>query len=254
MSATADEGPPMVKSADRTMRVLELLGRSGPMSFTELQKALALPKSSAHSLIATMTARGWVALDRTTGGFRLGYRARILGAGGVDEAELADLVDGPLTELRDRMDETVHFAQLAGSDILYLLSKYSNQALGVRFKPGRRLPAYASGLGKAMLATLSAEDLADHMPARFEKLTPKTIGSRAALDKDLDHIRTVGFSEDDEEGALGIHCFAVAVVHPDAPLTAISVSMPEVRFTREIGEHTVAALKGTRDRVLELLS
>jgi DNA-binding IclR family transcriptional regulator len=254
MSAAANEGPPLVKSADRTMRVLELLGRSGPMSFTELQKALEMPKSSAHSLIATMTARGWVALDRTTGGFRLGYRARILGVGGVDESELSELADGPLTGLRDRLDETAHFAQLAGTDILYLLSKYSNQVLGVRFKPGRRLPAYASGLGKAMLSTLEPAELDEHLPATFEKLTPKTLGTRAQLDEQLVTIRANGFAEDDEEGSIGVHCFAVAIAHPDAPLTAISVSMPEARFTPELGEHTVAELRRTRDEIVALLS
>lgn len=239
-----------VKSADRALRVLEVIGQRGPMTFTALQHAMELPKSSAHSLISTMMARGWLATDRDSGNIKLGYRVRMLGVGGLDESEFTDLADDVLGGLRDALNETTHLAVLDGADILYLSSKYSNHALGVRFRPGRRLPAYASSLGKAMLATLPAGELEAHVASRFEALTPNTITTRAALDRDLDLVRERGYAEDDEENTVGVHCFSVALSHPAVPLTAMSVSLPVARLRADTAAVVVPLLLDARDRLI----
>lgn len=242
-----------VKSADRALRVLEVIGQRGPMSFTALQHAMELPKSSAHSLISTMTARGWLAVDRESGNIKLGYRVRMLGMGGLDESEFTDLADDVLASLRDALNETSHLAVLDGTDLLYLASKYSDHTLGVRFRPGRRLPAYASSLGKAMLATLGPDELESHLSGRFEALTPNTITTRAQLDRDLDLVRERGYAEDDEENTLGVHCFAVALAHPAVPLMAMSIALPVARLRRDTAQTVVPLLTEARDTLLKRL-
>lgn len=66
-----------VKSADRALRLMELLGRRSPRRFTELVDELAIPKGSLHALIAALAASGWVVVERERG-VSLGYRALAL--------------------------------------------------------------------------------------------------------------------------------------------------------------------------------
>ncbi|TXK16377.1 IclR family transcriptional regulator [Homoserinibacter sp. GY 40078] len=253
MAGVEASAPQPVKSADRALRVLEVIGQRGPMSFTALQHAMELPKSSAHSLVSTMTARGWLAVDRSTGNLKLGYRVRMLGVGGLDETEFTELADDVLASVRDALNETTHLAVLDGTELLYLSSKYSDHALGVRFHPGRRLPAYASSLGKAMLATLDQTQLDAHLPARLEPLTSHTITSRASLDRDLHLARDRGYAEDDEENTIGVHCFSVALSHTAIPLMAVSVAIPVPRLRDDSAQLVVPLLQDARDELLRRL-
>ncbi|RIQ11595.1 IclR family transcriptional regulator [Jiangella rhizosphaerae] len=240
---------PSVKSAERALRLVELLAEREPRSFTELYRALGMPKSSLHALLASLAHTGWVA-DDGRGGVSLGYRARAMGLSGLDESDVLDLVDDVMEDLRARLDETIHLARLDDGAVLYLASKYSRQALGVRFRPGRRMPSYATALGKAMLAALPASELALALPREYAALTPHTLTSEAALAAELDRVRAAGYAEDHEEGTVGLRCLAVALQHADLPLVALSCSVPVPRMTDAKRAEILAALLDARSTVL----
>ena len=63
---TATAGTSAVKSADRVLAILDLLAERGTLTFSEVVEALALPKSSAHNLLATMLERQYIELPRRT--------------------------------------------------------------------------------------------------------------------------------------------------------------------------------------------
>lgn len=243
--AISGKAVPSVKSAERALRLVELLAEREPRSFTELYRALDMPKSSLHALLASLTHHGWAA-DDGRGGVSLGYRARAMGLSGIDESDVLGLVDDVMDDLRTRLDETIHLARLDDGSVLYLASKYSRQALGVRFRSGRRMPAYATALGKALLA--ASPDSA--WPDEFVALTPHTLGSVAALTEELERVRAAGFAEDHEEGTVGLRCVAVALVHADLPLVALSCSVPVPRMTDAKHAEIVSALLDARTAVL----
>ena len=86
---------PAVKSAERALRVVELLATSGPTTFAELRRELGMPKSSLHALITTMKSSGWVTSDRR-GAFALGFRAHAIGIPGLDDSDVIQLTDAQL--------------------------------------------------------------------------------------------------------------------------------------------------------------
>jgi len=240
-AGSATKMVPAVKSAERALRLLEVLTTDKRATFAALQRELGMPKSSLHALLATMSALGWVSTDRR-GAFTLGYRAHALGIAGMDDSAFIALTDDLLDELRTKLDETVHLARLDGLDVLYLVSKYARHALNVHFEVGRRLPAYVTALGKAMLAELADDVVPEHLPETLTPLTPHTIVARPTLLKELSSIRQAGYAFDDQEGTIGLTCFAVAVHHLDLPLIAVSCSIPNVRLDDAKRELVVAAL------------
>jgi IclR family acetate operon transcriptional repressor len=107
------------------------------------------------------------------------------------------------------------------------------------FRPGRRGPMHASGIGKAILAARPQAEVAGMLGRRaLERFTEKTLDTQAALFADLEAIRARGWSLDDEEHTVGMRCIAAAVFNEYGEAVAgLSVSGPAVRLSYErIGE------------------
>jgi len=239
-----DEGFQPVKSAGRTLDVLETLGASPrPWALGDLARALDIPKSSLHGILRTMVRRGWVEVDPTGSRFRLGMRALQVGASYLDGDDLVGLAAGALDELSRLFGETVHLGRLDGPQVIYLAKRESVHPLRLYSAIGRRLPAHATALGKALLAAQPDEVVAALLDRPLVRLTPRTITDPAALHAALDTVREVGYAVDQEENSEGITCFAMAVPLAVPATDAVSVSLPVSRLAPDTEERVVAALR-----------
>lgn len=229
----AADGPatPGVKSADRTVELLELLSRtSEPLTLSEIQRELSYPKSSLFVLLRTLVARGWVETDRRGTGYSIGVRALLVGTSYLDRDPVIRAATRGLEELRAEVNETVHLARLDGADVVYLASRESGHQLRLTSRVGRRLPAHATSLGKALLAQRSDEEVDAILPAELVALTPLTLTDRAALFADLALTRERGYALERGENTAGLGCFAVALDYKHPASEAISCSVPSVRL------------------------
>jgi DNA-binding IclR family transcriptional regulator len=232
-----------VKSAGRTLDVLEVLADQ-PRSWTlvDLARALDIPKSSLHGLMRTMTARGWVRADETGTRFRLGMRALQVGAAYLDGDDSVAVMSGVLDELSRRLGETVHLGRIDGDQIVYLAKRDSTHRLRLYSAVGRRLPAHATALGKALLAQHTDGAVDRMLTWPLERLTPGTVTERGDLHRALAAVRDAGYAVDREENAEGILCFAMAVPLTVPATDAVSVSVPATRMSAEVERRIVAAL------------
>ena len=238
MTADGDFHP--VKSADRTLDVLEALAAaSSRPSLGELARALGIPKSSMSGILRTMVRRGWVEADETGTRFALGLRALQVGASYVDGDDVVARFAGTLDALAAEFGETVHLGRLAGTAVTYLAKRESVHPLRLYSAIGRRLPAHATALGKALLAR--RDDVVERLSFPLPALTAHTITSASTLHEELAAIRERGWAADREENSIGITCFAVALSSVDA----ISVSVPTARLTADLEARVVAALRTT---------
>jgi DNA-binding IclR family transcriptional regulator len=234
-----DGGFQPVKSADRTLDVLEALaGTPARRSLGDLTRALGIPKSSLHGLLRTMVRRGWVEADETGTRFRLGLRAVQVGASYVDGDDAVARYARVLDELAGQFGETVHLGRLFGGDVTYLAKRESVHPLRLYSAIGRRLPAHATALGKALLARHGDAAVDDLLTWPLAALTPNTITDRAVLFAELASIRTRNWAADREENTVGISCFAVALGLSDA----ISVSIPTARLDAGMEARVISAL------------
>lgn len=244
-----------VKSAARTVEILEFLAarQNRPVRLRELSEALGVPRSSLHALLRTLAQHGWVRSDATGTLHGIGIRALLAGTSYLDTDPYLPLVTPILDGLREQLDETFHFGRVDGKDVVYLATRESSQYLRPYSRVGRRLPAYSTSLGKAILAGLPADERDSHLPPTLEPLTPHTLTERAALDADLEATRQRGYAVDNEENTVGLRCFAVALQYDDEPATdAISASIPLARLSPERDAEIVAALRQAGDRITRL--
>jgi DNA-binding IclR family transcriptional regulator len=247
--------PATVKSADRVMAILDLLSERGSSSFREIAQSLELPKSSAHALLQTMLARGFVTVDSATETYRIGTRVWAIAqsCGGIEDL---------LTSLKPGMDgvmrrtlETVQLAALDGLSAVYLGLSESPHAMKLTSRAGARLPAHSSAIGKALLASLDPQEAESRLAgATLVALTEHTITDPLELVEELGRIRQRGYSVDNEEFAIGLRCIAMPVRDLDEqPVCAISVSMPTPRYNAAAAANAREALADAVDAAKSLL-
>ncbi|MFI7435900.1 IclR family transcriptional regulator domain-containing protein [Micromonospora haikouensis] len=238
----------LVKSADRTLAILDLLTehRDG-LTLTEVQRRLEFPKSSTYVLLMTMTARGFLEQDPDTRRFRIGIRLWQAGQSYVAINDLEKVALPYMETLRDTLNETVQLATLDGTDNVYIAKVDPDHHLRLASRVGVRLPAYATGIGKALLSQLDEDDLRDRFAdTEFVPYTPQTVTSLPELVAAVRQARTHGYAIDNCEYTPGVFCVA-APLHGLRATTraAISVSIPEVRKTPELIRRTIDTLCST---------
>ena len=240
-----------VKSAVRTVELLEYLaGRHDePARLREISDALDMPRSSAHALLRTLVGQGWVRSDPSGTLYGIGIRALLVGTSYLDSDPYLPLIIPFLDDLRATLDETFHLGRLDGTDIVYLATRESQQYARTANRVGRRLPAYATSLGKALLAEQFGVERERHIPSALTPLTPQTITERAVLDSQLDEVRIRGYARDDEENTSGVSCFAVPLHYCRPAQDAISASIPVSRLSPQREREIIDALQSTGDKV-----
>jgi IclR family KDG regulon transcriptional repressor len=97
---------------------------------------------------------------------------------------------------------------------------------------GGRHPAYASAMGKVLLASLPPERIEATLQGReLAALTPRTITDKTALQRELEQIRVRGFALDDEEAFPGIRCVAAPIRDQSGRVVAaVSATIPVQRL------------------------
>lgn len=241
------EGVREVKSAARTVELLELLSGMGQAaSLRVLSERMGVPRSSLYALLQTLVQRGWVRTDATGTLYTLGIRALLTGTGYIDADTRTAQVRPHLDALSERTGETLHFARLDGADVVYLATRESRHYLRPHSRVGRHLPAHATALGKALLAERTDAAADALLPAELKALTAHTVTDREVLLAELSVVRDRGYATDDGENVEGVRCVAVSLRYDRPATDALSCSIPSARYSDELAEETLAALRETR--------
>src|SRR5262249_22011020 len=237
-----------VQSVGRALDLLERLGASdGDVPLGDLARATGLQPPTAHRLLQTLVQREWVVQNPRTTQYRL--RRKLLSIVGDIEARTARLralARPHLTALRDDTGESTNLVVLDGLAAVYIDQVPSRRPIRMFAEIGARVPAYASGAGKAMLAfqTPTVDRALERLT--LEPLTAHTLTDRAALKRALRQARTRGYAFDSEEYEVGVACTAAPIRGEDGiAVAAISVSAPAARWRaldrgrlgRQIAEH-----------------
>jgi DNA-binding IclR family transcriptional regulator len=239
-----------VKSADRVLQVFDLLATEPQgLSFTEIRERLELPKSSAHTLLATLVVNQYITLDEGTRRYAVGLRLwqagqAYLPATGLEQAALPYLQNAS-----DAVNETAQLAILDGTENVYIAKVDAKQQLTLASRVGGRLPAYATGIGKALLSGLTDDEVrARFRGIRFTHFTPHTVTSLRALLAELRTVRERGYATDQGEYTPGVHCVAMPVLDRSGGIcAAMSISVPSVRMSESLHEKICKVLGNETD-------
>ncbi|MER6207567.1 IclR family transcriptional regulator C-terminal domain-containing protein [Streptomyces sp. NPDC001642] len=198
-------GREFVESLARGLTVLTAFGEDrAELTLTEVAQATGLARATARRALITYEHLGLVT---PSGDRRFALTPRVLSLGfpPLSRTTLPALALPHLTALAARIHEPASLAILVGDDVQYTARVATSRVMSVNIAVGTRLPAYATALGRVLLA--------DAPPRHHElrALTPRTLTDPAALAAELDTVRTQGYALVDEELEAGLRSIAVPV-------------------------------------------
>jgi len=198
-----------------------------PVTLQDLHDRTGIPKPTLVRLLAILTQEGCTVRldDRPTYG--LGPTVTAIAAGVADDLHPEELARPYLQRLSAAVGHTANLGVLTGNQVLHLCVVLANRPIRYIVHTGSRDDPHSTGLGKALLAQLDAAAVQRIVgDGPLDAKTPGTITSRTKLDAELKKVRRQGYAYDDQEGALGLSCFAVPVVVDGRPVAALSISGP----------------------------
>jgi DNA-binding IclR family transcriptional regulator len=169
-----------------------------------------------------LTEFGFV--DRQEGGYRLGPRLHVLGAGpAVSAEELIRAADPMLAELTAETGETSFISRRVGLGAVCLSQHPSSQALRVAVEPGTTSPLDVGAAAQILLA---------YAPEEIQDAALAEAADAAATRRQLPSIVTAGWAQDDGASFAGAVTIAVPVLRDDGIIAAIALTAPSDRATR----------------------
>jgi DNA-binding IclR family transcriptional regulator len=222
-------------SLEKGLALLQQLSAAeAPMLVSELAAAAGLNRATAYRLCEVLERNGWL-LGVEAGSRRqfhlgstaLGFAVLVASRFGIEER-----VQPIMDSLAERVGETVHAGFLDGSTIVHVANALPSSGAYMALPLGARVDAHVTALGKALLATLSRDELLARFPVEeLTGRTPSSIRSRTELIKALEGVRSSCYAIDDEESGIGVRCIAAPVFgNAGKALAAISVTTMPVRL------------------------
>jgi DNA-binding IclR family transcriptional regulator len=232
-------------SIEKALDVLFHVAGAGSAGVSEIARALALPKSTAHRLLAALGRRGLI--ERDAGGrYKPGLRILALGLGVLEREPIVAAARPVLEAAAEEIGETLFLAAARGGRIVVLDKAEGTGFLRAAPRVGSEVPVHATAVGKLQLAF--DPDSVSLPVGAWPRFTPRTPTSRRALEREVARARKRGWAENREEWMPGLVVLAAPVVaagrmQATLALAALSVRLPAAKTERVARKLVAAAAK-----------
>ncbi|MHA6782147.1 IclR family transcriptional regulator [Pseudonocardia saturnea] len=231
---TSTTGQPGTQTLIRGLRVLEALtAQDDPIGVGELSRLLDLPKSTVQRLLRTLDQEGWAQIaDGPVTRWQISPRLMALARRDSLSRTLRDVAMPHLTALGARTGETIHFS-VPDRDVALVLIERIDSIHAVRtFNAiGASTAMHTSCSGKAVMAMLPTDKVAEILARPLEKIMPNTSVDPQHLMHQVLEARERGYAVNISENRAHVCAVGAAVADRSGePVAAVAISMPDIRF------------------------
>ncbi|MDX3127741.1 IclR family transcriptional regulator domain-containing protein, partial [Streptomyces scabiei] len=237
-------GREFIESLARGLTVITSFGEGrAKLTLTEVARTTGLARATARRALITLEHLGYVeSSDRL---FQLTPRVLGLGYPPLSMLPLPRIAAPHLAELSARVHDSTSLAILTegGDEVQYTARVATSRIMSANITLGTRLPAYATSLGRVMLADLLPQA---PLPDPLAALTPHTVTDSQELRTVLERVRDAGYALVDGELEEGLRSVAVPVREGGGRVVAaVNVAMHSSR--RSVAECVEEVLPALRD-------
>lgn len=225
-----------VSMLGRITVILDVFDRpSRRLTLEEVARATSLPRSTAHRLLGQLAKLGWV--EQTPLGYLAGNRMRT--ADGFDRTHddiRVAAADG-LHQLHLKTGMVVHLSVLDGPDQVFLDKLGGRDRDNLPTTVGGRLPSHQTPAGRAMLSTLSTEQINELLTDRLADPAQALGWDLRNLHRDLDRIRRSRGVVIDRRANPPIWYASVSVAFRAVPMTVAAISLCPVAGAEQASDN-----------------
>ncbi|WP_019180905.1 IclR family transcriptional regulator domain-containing protein [Microbacterium yannicii] len=241
-----------VQSLARGLAVIRAFdAEHAELTLSDVARRAGITRAAAGRFLRTLEQLGYVRASTgsaTGSGSATGVGARFaltprvleLGFSYLSAVSIPEVVQPHLERLSHEVDESVSAAVLDGADIVYVARVPTRRIMSVRITIGTRFPAYATSMGRVLLAEQPDAAVQALLTASApQALTERTLTDAAALRAELARVREQGWALVDGELEPGLRSVAVPVRDRRGEVVAaVNVS---TSATRDTVEHVLDA-------------
>ncbi|EFO30216.1 IclR family transcriptional regulator [Roseibium sp. TrichSKD4] len=241
----------------RLLLVLEELAEAGvPVTPTEVNQKLGLPKPTIHRLFSTLESEGFIQREIDGRGYSPGQRLRKMSTGILSSLRIRTARVAILNELAERIGETCNIAIPDRDAMVYLDRVETKWPLRIQLPIGSRVPFYCTASGKMYLSTLDRRHLKNYAgSAILEGRTQKTITDPEALVAETKAVKDRGYATDNGEFMEEMIAIAVPISDSNKRLVStLSFHAPEQRLSLDAAVKHVDKLTEAAARLSNLLT
>ena len=239
-----------ISSLEKGFKVLELLAEKEELTVTKVAELLGFNRTGSHRFLSTLRELGYVEKNQDSR-YQLTFKVMELGTKVANRLKIRRVARPFMQELASTYNETINLGFWDGECIVHLDKIESQEILRIDPEIWSRVPAYCTGLGKAILAFLPQEERDAFLQrVKLVPFTPNTITTREGLNEELEKIQKRGVAIDNEELAIGLRCVSAPVFdYTGLPSYAISIAGPATRMTNEVIERMQKEVRRTCARL-----
>ena len=207
----AGRGPDFVQSLERGLSVIRAFDHEhSELTLSEVAAVTGVTRAVARRFLLTLESLGYVRSDGRF--FSLTAKVLELGYAYLSSLSLPEVAEPHLEDLVSEVNESSSVSVLDGHDVVYVARVPVSRIMTVSISVGTRFPAYATSMGRVLLAGMSEEELSAYLATvRMEPLTARTVSSVAALRGEVARARTQGWALVNQELEEGLRALAVPI-------------------------------------------
>jgi IclR family pca regulon transcriptional regulator len=236
VSGPTERDGAFVQSLERGLLVIRALNAPEPRALSDVARATSISRAAARRFLLTLEQLGYV--RQTSGRFALTPRVLELGYAYLSSLTLPEVAQPHLQRLVEQVQESSSVSVLDGDDVVYVARVPTRRIMSVTISVGTRFPAYATSMGRVLLAGLPDDEVdAKLARADLRKLTARTITSVDDLRDEIKRVRRQGYAIVDEELEAGLRSIAAPVRDAAGAVSAA------VNLSAQASRTTVADMK-----------
>lgn len=198
-------------AVDKIIKIMDFLASSGqPQTGAEIARALGLPRSSVHVLLAAL-AQADVLQRLDEHRYSIGMHALHWAGGYLAQQNITTLFYQYLADLPQFDRYTLTLSALEADKVVYLACKNSTAPLGFTFRLGMQAPAVLTATGKFLLSRLTDEEVRARITQFPPAETENSVQNMQDLLAELATVRQRGYAVDNGQLRRGMFCYGVGV-------------------------------------------
>jgi IclR family pca regulon transcriptional regulator len=228
-------GPDFVQSLERGLSVIRAFdGTHAELTLSEVAATTGVTRAAARRFLLTLTELGYVRAEGRY--FSLTARVLELGFAYLSSLSLPEIAEPHLEALVAEVNESSSVSVLDGHDVVYVARVPTSRIMTVVISVGTRFPAYATSMGRVLLAGLTDPELETYLGAvDLAPLTTRTVSSIAALRGEITRARSQGFALVNQELEDGLRAIAAPIRDRTGRIiAALNVSAHASRTSLEV--------------------
>ena len=201
-----------IQSLDRALSVLKVISEGSGMSLTEIAEASDQSPATVYRILTTFRKHAVTEFDEQTQLWHVGAGAFRIGSSFLRRTRIVEQSRPVMERMMAESGETANLAIIDHGEVIFISQIETHEPIRAFFRPGTRGPVHASGIGKAILAYQSDEQIGATLKGgSLERFTDRTIITERTLVEELETIRSRGWAVDDEERTNGMRCIAAPI-------------------------------------------